>query len=52
MTGDASKIHRSSFDESFEKFYGFDKEKALKAVIITVKDILTREYMKMFFLTG
>ena len=39
-------------DESFEKFYGFDKEKALKAVIITVKDILTREYMKMFFLTG
>ena len=39
-------------DESFEKFYGFDKEKVLKAVIITVKDILTREYMKMFFLTG
>ena len=32
-------------DESFEKFYGLDKETALKAV-----DILTREYMKMFFL--
>ena len=36
-------------DESFEKFYGFDKEKALKAV-----DYYRERYSDkgMFFLTG
>ena len=37
-------------DESLKSSMGLIKKLLLRRLIITVKDILTREYMKMFFL--
>ena len=38
-------------DESFEKFYGFDKKLHLRRLTITVRDILTQVSMRMCYLT-